>query len=120
MDLHTGRAGAKSYTCDIAGTDLWPGDWVTQEFTVRIDRVVPGARGGVRVVENPEYPDRDDDAANDTAAIVAKATGSATSSPPSRASASPSATATARVFLAARRSRPLTLWRPARHNVSGR
>ena len=93
------KAGAKSYTCDIGSTDFKPGDSVTQEFRVRIDRVVPGARGSVRAVENPEYPNRDDDAANDTATITVKATGSATSSPsPSAtatASASPSATATA-------------------------
>ncbi|MEV0906981.1 hypothetical protein [Streptomyces hokutonensis] len=89
------KAGAKSYTCDIGSTDFRPGDSVTQEFTVRIDRVVPGARGSVRAVENPEYPNRDDDAANDTAAIAVKATGSATSSPSPSASASPSATATA-------------------------
>ncbi|MCD9876372.1 hypothetical protein [Streptomyces guryensis] len=89
------KAGAKSYTCDIGSTDFRPGDLVTQEFTVRIDRVVPGARGSVRAVENPEYPNRDDDAANDTAAIAVKATGSATSSPSPSASASPSATAAA-------------------------
>ena len=89
------KAGAKSYTCDIGSTDFRPGDSVTQEFTVRIDRVVPGARGSVRADENPEYPNRDDDAANDTAAIAVKATGSATSSPSPSASASPSATATA-------------------------
>jgi hypothetical protein len=89
------KAGAKSYTCDIASTDFKPGDLVTQEFTVRIDRIVPGARGSVRAVENPEYPNRDDDAANDTAAIAVNATGSATSSPSPSASASPSATATA-------------------------
>lgn len=89
------KAGAKSYTCDIASTDFKPGDVVTQEFTVRIDRVVPGARGSVKAVENPEYPNRDDDAANDTTAIGVKATGSATSSPSPSASASPSATATA-------------------------
>lgn len=90
-----GKTGAKSYTCDIASTDFGPGDSVTQEFTVRIDKVVPGARGSVRAVENPEYPNRDDDASNDTAAITVKATGSATSSPSPSASASPSATATA-------------------------
>lgn len=90
-----GKAGAKSYTCDIASTDFRPGDSVTQEFTVRIDRVVPDATGSVRAVENPEYPNRDDDASNDTAAITVKATGSATSSPSPSASASPSATATA-------------------------
>jgi hypothetical protein len=94
-----GKTGAKSYTCDIASTDFGPGDSVTQEFTVRIDKVVPGATGSVRAVENPEYPNRDDDTANDTAAIAVNATGSATSSPsPSAsasASASPSATATA-------------------------
>lgn len=90
-----GKAGAKSYTCDIGSTDFRPGDFVTQEFTVRIDRVVPGARGSVRAVENPDYPNRDDDVANDTAAIAVKATGSATSSPSPSASASPSATATA-------------------------
>ncbi|MCI3273531.1 hypothetical protein [Streptomyces cylindrosporus] len=89
-----GKAGAKSYTCDIGSTDFRPGDLVTQDFTVRIDRVVPGARGSLRAVENPEYPNRDNDAANDTAAITVKATGSATSSPPPSASASPSATAT--------------------------
>ncbi|MGW3109673.1 hypothetical protein [Streptomyces sp. NPDC001100] len=89
------KAGAKSYTCDIASTDFKPGDSVTQEFTVRIDRVVPGARGSVRAVENSEYPNRDDDTANDTAAITVMATGSATSSPSPSASASPSATATA-------------------------
>jgi hypothetical protein len=89
-----GKAGAKSYTCDIANTDFGPGDSVTQEFTVRIDRVVPGARGSVRAVENPEYPNRDDDASNDTTAIAVKATGSATSSPSPSTSASPSATAT--------------------------
>ncbi|MEV0473365.1 hypothetical protein [Streptomyces prunicolor] len=94
-----GKAGAKSYTCDIASTDFGPGDSVTQEFTVRIDKAVPDAQGSVRAVENPEYPNRDDDAANDTAAVKVKATGSATSSPSSSASASasasPSATATA-------------------------
>ncbi|MFI7405441.1 hypothetical protein ACIBW9_34035 [Streptomyces sp. NPDC049541] len=89
------KAGAKSYTCSIGSTDFRPGDSVTQEFTVRIDRIVPGARGSVKAVENPEYPNRDDDAANDTAAITVKATGSATSSPSPGASASPSATATA-------------------------
>ncbi|MEU9455065.1 hypothetical protein [Streptomyces sp. NPDC048277] len=88
-----GKAGAKSYTCDIGSTDFRPGDFVTQEFTVRIDRVVPGARGSVRAVENPEYPNREDDAANDTAAITVKATGSATSSPSPSASASATATA---------------------------
>ncbi|MDH6455745.1 MULTISPECIES: hypothetical protein [unclassified Streptomyces] len=86
------KAGAKSYTCDIANTDFEPGDSVTQEFTVRIDRVVPGARGSVKAVENPDFPNRDDDAANDTAVIAVKATGSATSSPSPSASASPSAT----------------------------
>ncbi|MHB9862282.1 hypothetical protein [Streptomyces sp. YIM S03343] len=90
-----GKAGAKSYTCVIDDADFRPGDSVTQEFTVRIDRVVPGARGSVRAVENPKYPNRDDDAANDTAAIAVKATGSATSSPSPSTSASPSATATA-------------------------
>ncbi|WP_019067961.1 hypothetical protein [Streptomyces hokutonensis] len=89
------KADAKSYTCDIGSTDFRPGDSVTQKFTVRIDRVVPDARGSVRAVENPEYPNRDDDAANDTAAIAVKATGSATASPSAGASASPSATATA-------------------------
>ncbi|MGW2572559.1 hypothetical protein [Streptomyces sp. NPDC001537] len=89
------KAGAKSYTCSIGSTDFRPGDSVTQEFTVRIDRIVPGARGSVKAVENPKYPNRDDDAANDTAAITVKATGSATSSPSPSASASPSATATA-------------------------
>ncbi|MFE2416110.1 hypothetical protein [Streptomyces hokutonensis] len=89
------KAGAKSYTCDIASTDFKPGASVTQEFTVRIDKVVPGATGSVRAVGNPEYPNRDDDTANDTAAIAVKATGSATSSPSPSASASPSATATA-------------------------
>lgn len=93
------KAGAKSYTCDIGSTDFRPGDSVTQEFTVRIDRVVPGARGSVKAVANPDYPNRDDDAANDTAEIAVKATGSATSSPSPSASpsgtASPSATATA-------------------------
>ncbi|MFJ9898391.1 hypothetical protein ACIQPR_34145 [Streptomyces sp. NPDC091280] len=89
------KAGAKSYTCDIGSTDFKPGDSVTQEFTVRIDRVVPGAQGSVRAVQNPAYPNRDDDTANDTAAITVKATGSATSSPSPTASASPSATATA-------------------------
>jgi hypothetical protein len=84
------KAGAKSYTCAIASTDFRPGDSVTQEFKVRIDRVVPGARGSVKAVENPEYPNRDDDAANDTAAIAVKATGSATSSPSATATASPS------------------------------
>ncbi|MEU9386480.1 hypothetical protein AB0D38_38470 [Streptomyces sp. NPDC048279] len=90
-----GKAGAKSYTCDIGSTDFRPGDSVTQRFTVRIDRVVPGARGSVRAVENPKYPNRDDDRVNDTAAITVKATGSATSSPSPGASPSPSATATA-------------------------
>ncbi|MFF7987588.1 hypothetical protein ACFZDK_52525 [Streptomyces sp. NPDC007901] len=89
-----GKVGAKSYTCDIGSTDFRPGDSVTQEFTVRIDRVVPGAQGSVRAVENPEYPNRDDDAANDTAAIAVKATGSATSSPSPSASASPSGSGT--------------------------
>ncbi|MGW1752404.1 hypothetical protein ACWCRD_43785 [Streptomyces sp. NPDC002092] len=89
------KAGAKSYTCSIGSTDFRPGDLVTQEFTVRIDRIVPGARGSVKAVENPDYPNRDDHAANDTAAITVKATGSATSSPSPSASASPSATATA-------------------------
>ncbi|MCG7205651.1 hypothetical protein [Streptomyces arenae] len=88
------KAGANSYTCDIGSTDFRPGDSVTQEFTVRIDRAVPGARGSVKAVENPDYPNRDDDAANDTASIEVKATGSATSSPSPSASASPSATAT--------------------------
>ncbi|WP_030905024.1 hypothetical protein [Streptomyces sp. NRRL F-5126] len=87
-----GRAGAKSYTCDIADTDFRPGDRVTQEFTLRIDRAVHGARGKVRAVENPKYPNRDDESANDSAVIVVKATGPATSSPPPGASASPSAT----------------------------
>lgn len=82
------KAGAKSYTCDIGSTDFRPGDSVTQEFTVRIDRVVPGARGGVKAVGNPEYPNRDDDSANDTAAVAVTVTGSATSSP----SPSPSVT----------------------------
>ncbi|MFJ3777267.1 hypothetical protein ACIPX0_36795 [Streptomyces sp. NPDC090075] len=85
-----GKTGAKSYTCDIGSTDFRPGDSVTQEFTVRIDRVVPGSQGSVRAVENPEYPNRDGDAANDTAAIGVKATASATSSPSPSASASPS------------------------------
>lgn len=89
------KAGAKSYTCDIGSTDFRPGDSVTQEFRVRIDRVVPGAQGSVRAVANPAYPNRDDDAANDTAAITVRATGSATSSPSPSAPASPSATATA-------------------------
>ncbi|MFF4806050.1 hypothetical protein ACFY1U_48030 [Streptomyces sp. NPDC001351] len=89
------KAGAKSYTCDIGSTDFRPGDSVTQEFTVRIDRVVPGARGSVKAVDNPDYPNRDDDSANDTAAITVNATGSATPSPSPSASASPSATATA-------------------------
>ena len=89
------KAGAKSYTCDISSTDFRPGNSVTQEFRVRIDRVVPGARGGVRAVENAEYPNRDDDASNDSAAITVKATGSATSSPSPSASASASPTATA-------------------------
>ncbi|MET7474981.1 hypothetical protein ABZT17_11565 [Streptomyces sp. NPDC005648] len=89
------KAGAKSYTCAIASTDFRPGDSVTQEFKVRIDRVVPGARGSVKAVENPDYPNRDDDTANDTAAIDVEATGSAPSSPSPSASASPSATATA-------------------------
>ncbi|MFF1723310.1 hypothetical protein [Streptomyces sviceus] len=88
------KAGAKSYTCDIGSTDFGPGDSVTQEFTVRIDRVVPDARGSVKAVENPDYPNRDDNAANDTAVIAVKATGSATSSPSPSTSASPSATAT--------------------------
>jgi len=57
---------------------------------LRFDRVVPG----VRVVENPGCPDRDDDASNATAAIAVKATGSGTSSPSPSASVSPSATAT--------------------------
>lgn len=90
-----GKAGAKSYTCDIAGTDFRSGGFVTQEFTVRIDKAVPGAQGTVRAVENPDYPNRDDDPVNDTAAIAVKATGSATSSPSPSASAPPSATATA-------------------------
>ncbi|MFI6937438.1 hypothetical protein [Streptomyces sp. NPDC050287] len=85
-----GKAGAKSYTCDIGSTDFGPGDFVTQEFTVRIDRVVPGARGTVRAVESPKYPNRDENAANDTAAIAVKANGSATSSPSATATASPS------------------------------
>ncbi|MFF7645164.1 hypothetical protein [Streptomyces canus] len=89
------KAGAKSYTCDIGSTDFGPGDSVSQEFTVRIDRVVPGARGSVKAVENPDYPNRDDDATNDTAVIAVKATGSATSSPSPSTPASPSATATA-------------------------
>jgi hypothetical protein len=88
------KAGAKSYTCDIGSTDFGPGDSVTQEFTVRIDQVVPDAQGSVKAVENPDYPNRDDDAANDTAVIAVKAPGSATSSPSPSASASPSATAT--------------------------
>ncbi|MEU1854342.1 hypothetical protein ABZ499_35155 [Streptomyces sp. NPDC019990] len=87
------KAGAKSYTCDIGSTDFRPGDSVTQEFTVRIDRVVPGSRGSVQAVENPDHPNRDDDAANDTAAIAVKATDSATSSPSPSASVSPSGTA---------------------------
>ncbi|MEU5310091.1 hypothetical protein [Streptomyces sp. NPDC021562] len=89
------KAGAKSYTCDIGSTDFRPGDSVTQEFRVRIDRVVPGAQGSVRAVANPAYPNRDDDAANDTAAITVRATGSAPSSPSPSTPASPSATATA-------------------------
>ncbi|MCX5262365.1 hypothetical protein OOK27_51070 [Streptomyces canus] len=88
-----GKAGAKSYTCAIASTDFRPGDSVSQEFTVRIDRVVPGARGTVRAVKNPEYPNRDADTANDTTAITVRATGSATSSPTPTASAPPPATA---------------------------
>ncbi|MFJ5266009.1 hypothetical protein ACIQAC_36660 [Streptomyces sp. NPDC088387] len=87
-----GKAGAKSYTCDITSTDFRPGDSVTQEFTVRIDRVVPGARGSVRAVENAEFPNRDDDTSNDTAAIPVKSTGSATPSPTPSTSASPSPT----------------------------
>ncbi|WP_329126949.1 hypothetical protein [Streptomyces sp. NBC_01465] len=90
-----GKAGAKKYTCDIGSTDFRPGDSVSQEFTVRIDRVVPGAQGSVRAVQNPKYPNRDDDAANDTTAIAVKATGSATSNSSPSASASSSATATA-------------------------
>ncbi|WP_307865456.1 hypothetical protein [Streptomyces montanisoli] len=90
-----GKAGAKSYTCDIAGTDFRPGDSVTQKFTVRIDRAVPGARGSVRAVENHKYPNRDNDAANDTAPITAQTTGSAPSSPSPSTSASPPAAATA-------------------------
>ncbi|MEW2305992.1 hypothetical protein AB0958_39565 [Streptomyces sp. NPDC006655] len=89
------KAGAKSYTCEIGSTDFRPGASVTQEFRVRIDRVVPGAQGSVKAVENPDYPNRDDDAANDTAAITVKATGSATSSPSPGASAPASAPATA-------------------------
>lgn len=89
------KAGAKSYTCAIGSTDFRPGDSVTQEFTVRIDRVVPGAQGRVKAVENPDYPNRDEDTANDTTAIAVKATGSATPSPSPSASASASATATA-------------------------
>ncbi|MFF4034228.1 hypothetical protein ACFYZ2_31505 [Streptomyces sviceus] len=88
------KAGAKSYTCDIGSTDFGPGDSVTQEFTVRIDRVVPDARGSVKAVENPDYPNRDENAANDTAVIAVKATGTATSSPSPSTPASPSATAT--------------------------
>ncbi|MGX9890011.1 hypothetical protein [Streptomyces sp. NPDC002276] len=72
------KAGAKSYTCDISSTDFQPGDSVTQKFTVRIDRVVPGARGSVRAVENPKYPNRDGNASNDTVAITVKAIGSGT------------------------------------------
>ncbi|MDH6493390.1 hypothetical protein [Streptomyces sp. SAI-127] len=87
-----GKAGAKSYTCAIASTDFRPGDSVSQEFTVRIDGVVPGAQGSVRAVNNPEYPNRDDDTANDTTAITVKATGSATSSPTPSASAPTPAT----------------------------
>ncbi|WP_237557715.1 MULTISPECIES: hypothetical protein [Streptomyces] len=88
------KAGEKSYTCDIGSTDFGPGDSVTQEFTVRIDRVVPDARGSVKAVENPDYPNHDENAANDTAVIAVKATGSATSSPSPSTPASPSATAT--------------------------
>ncbi|MFC8433545.1 hypothetical protein [Streptomyces sp. NPDC057253] len=87
------KAGAKSYTCLIANTDFGPGDSVTQEFTVRIDRAVPDARGSVTAVENPDYPNRDDDTTNDTAVIEVQATGSASPSPSPSASASPSATA---------------------------
>ncbi|MEV5955794.1 hypothetical protein AB0M11_18805 [Streptomyces sp. NPDC051987] len=90
-----GKAGAKSYTCDVRSTDFRPGDSVTQEFRVRIDRVVPGARGSVKALENPRYPNRDDDTANDTAAITVKATGPATSSPAPSASTGPTSTATA-------------------------
>lgn len=89
------KVGAKSYTCAVASTDFRPGDSVSQEFTVRIDRVVPGARGSVKAVENPAYPNRDDDATNDTAEIAVKATGSPTSSPSPTTTASPSATPTA-------------------------
>jgi len=87
------KAGAKSYTCAISSTDFRPGDSVTQKFTVRIDRAVPGAQGSVKAVDNPQYPNRDDNAGNDTTAITVKTTGSTTPSPSPSASASPSATA---------------------------
>ena len=93
-----GKAGAKSYTCNIASTDFRPGDFVTQQFTVRIDRVVPGAHGSVRAVDNPQYPHRDNNTANNTAAITVKATGpatpSTTASPPATATANPSGSGT--------------------------
>ncbi|MEU5047044.1 hypothetical protein AB0G40_39835, partial [Streptomyces griseorubiginosus] len=91
------KAGAKSYTCAIASTEFGPGDSVTQEFTVRIDRVVPGAQGSVKAVENPDYPNRDDDTANDTAVIAVQADGSPSPSPSTSASPSgtPSPSATA-------------------------
>ncbi|MEW2564112.1 hypothetical protein [Streptomyces griseorubiginosus] len=91
------KAGAKSYTCAIASTEFGPGDAVTQQFTVRIDRVVPGAQGSVKAVENPDHPNRDDDTANDTAVIAVQADGSPSPSPSTSASPSgtPSPSATA-------------------------
>lgn len=79
-----------TYVCDIDET-MDAGQVDSLVFRVRIDKAVQGAEGTIKVVPRADYPTRDEDPGNNTAAIPVVITGGASPS----STASPTATPTA-------------------------
>jgi hypothetical protein len=75
-----------------APADLAAGASATLTVTLRVDRIVPGARGSVTVLPGAGVAGRDSDPGDDTATLVVRAPGSGASVvPAARTSASPGA-----------------------------
>ncbi|MGP3952062.1 hypothetical protein [Streptomyces sp. 7N604] len=68
------KAGARSYVCGI-DERFARGEKDTLVFNVRIDKKVEGAAGKITVLDRDDYPARDPEPENDTAAIPLKITG---------------------------------------------
>ncbi|MEU6079931.1 hypothetical protein [Streptomyces sp. NPDC047108] len=68
--------GSRTYVCTI-DERFAQGEEETLVFNVRIDRKVEGAQGKITVLDREDYPARDPEAGNDSAAIETRISGGA-------------------------------------------